>query len=78
MTGFAYRYYSDVGSSHAALTASIDGSPPERATGYTSNKPSGLTRQLIWSNTSLTPGTHTLTLAHAGEQGQDLTVDYFR
>jgi len=77
MIELAYRYYSDLGPDHASLTASIDGSSPEWASGYTS-APTGMARQLIWSKTGLPPGTHTLTLTHAGQQGQYFTADFFR
>ena len=77
MIELEYRYYSDVGPQHALIAASIDGSSPERASGATS-APLGLARQLLWSKTGLPPGRHTLALTHAGQQGEYLTVDFFR
>ena len=77
MIELEYRYYSDVGPPHGSLTASIDGSPPERVSGKTP-APMGLARQRIWSQQGLPPGRHTLTLTNTGELGQYLTVDFFR
>ena len=77
MIELEYRYYTDVGPPHALLTASIDGSSPKLVSGVTS-APLGLVRQLLWSKTGLPPGKHTLTLTHAGRQGEYMTVDFFR
>ena len=78
MIQLGYRYYSDISPEHGAFTASIDGSSPEWASAYTNAEKYGLTRQLLWSKTNLPPAKHTLTLTHAGQEGQRFKVDFFR
>jgi hypothetical protein len=71
-----HRYYSDQDVSHGFYTVSIDNSPPQRLSGQ---HPVGhVTRQMLWSQTGLSAGQHTLTLTHDDADGKLVTLDYFR
>ena len=71
------RYYSTVGPNFGFFTVSIDGSTPQR---LTAKSDLFLSQRLIWSNTSLGPGRHSLTLTHDGDIGTNssLGLDFFR
>lgn len=73
-----YRYYGSLGlsPSSASFIVSIDGSTPQRLDGQISN--TEIDQQIIWSNTSLGPGRHTLTLTHDDVAGRSLSLDFFR
>ena len=76
MTTLFRRYYSSVGPQLGFFKLSIDGSTPQRLTAY---RNVFMTQQLIWSNTSLGPGKHNLTLTHDGDDVySELHLDFFR
>ena len=66
MTNLFRRYYSSVGPRYGFFKVSIDDSTPQRLTAYRNDF---MSQQLIWSNTSLGPGKHKLTLTHDGDIG---------
>ena len=76
MTNLLCRYYSGVGPGYGFFNVSIDGSTPQRLTAKSN---SYLYQQLIWSNTSLIPGRHNITLTH-DDVGVNSTLglDFFR
>jgi len=55
------RYYGSVGPIYSFFNLSIDGSKPQRLNAKSNLY---LDQQLIWSNNSLGPGRHTITLTH--------------
>ena len=73
-----YRFYGTLGwtPSSASFIVSIDGSTSQRLNGKISTRE--IDQQMIWSNTSLGPGRHTLTLTHNDVNGKALTLDFFR
>ena len=73
-----YRFYSSLGlsPSSASFIVSIDDSTPQRLNGLISN--GEVDQQMIWSNTSLGPGRHTLKLTHDDVDGTTLSLDFFR
>ena len=77
MTNLFCRYYSSVGPRYGFFKVSIDDSAPQRLTAY---RDVFMSQQLIWSNTSLGPGKHNLTLTHDGDIGVfcELDLDFFR
>ena len=77
MTNLFRRYYSAVGPGLGFFKVSIDDSTPQRLTAYRNVI---MSQQLIWSNTSLGPGKHNLTLTHDGDVGvySELILDFFR
>ena len=75
MTNLFCRYYSSVGPNLGFFMVSIDNSTPQRLTAK--NDPF-MTQQLLWSNTSLGPGKHTVTLTHDDGTGTYFGLDFFR
>jgi hypothetical protein len=70
------RYYGGVGFGYGFFNVSIDGSTPQR---LTAKRNPYLYQQLIWSNTSLSPGRHNLTLTHDDPGvNSSLSLDFFR
>ena len=70
------RYYGTVNLDRGFFNVSIDGSTPQRlnAESYRSRR-----QQLIWSNVSLGPGRHNLTITHDDPRFfKDLSLDFFR
>jgi len=57
------------------FNVSIDGSTPQRLTAKSNLH---LSQQLIWSNTSLGPGRHNITLTHDDNNTTALGLDFFR
>ena len=68
------RYYSFVGLNAGFFKVSIDNSTPQR---LTAKRNSSMTQQLLWSNTSLGPGKHIVTLTNDDPAGL-LGLDFFR
>ncbi len=76
MTNLFRRYYGAVGPGYGFFNVSIDGSTPQR---LTAGNNTDLYQRLIWSNTSLSPGRHNLTLTHDDTRsGFRLSLDFFR
>ena len=75
ITDLLRRYYARSGPDSAVFTVSIDGSTPKRVN--VTNK-SGVNQRLLWSNTSLGPGSHTVTLTHDDANGTWFALDFFR
>ena len=69
------RYYGSIGPNYGFFNLSIDDSTPQR---LNANNDLFLDQQLIWSNTSLGPGRHTITLTHDDTPDMELSVDFFR
>jgi hypothetical protein len=72
------RYYGSLGlsASSASFTVTIDGSKPQRIDGKLAN--GEMDQQMIWSNTSLGPGNHNLTITHEDVRGTTLSLDFLR
>ena len=76
LTNLFCRYYGSVGPIYGFFNLSIDNSKPQRLNAKNNLY---LDQQLIWSNTSLGPGRHTITLAHDDtDPDTELTLDFFR
>ena len=75
MTNIFRRYYGSVGATYGAFTVSINGSTPERLNA--SNR-LYLDQRMLWSNTSLGIGRHTVTLTHDDNNTASLSLDFFR
>ena len=75
MTNLFCRYYSAVGPDLGFFKVSIDNSTPQR---LTANRSRSMTQQLLWLNTSLSPGKHTVTLTHDDDTGTYVGLDFFR
>ena len=75
MTNLYSRYYGYLCSHCGFFTVSINGSTLQRL-----NAPRDpyLSQQMIWSNTSLGPGRHTITLTHDDDNRSFLFLDFFR
>ena len=69
------RYYSTLGP-RGGFNVSIDGSTPQRLDPANSN--TYLFQRLLWSNVSLSPGRHNITITHDGPLGVVLSLDFFR
>ena len=69
------RYYGSVGPSYGAFTVTIDGSTPERLNASASLS---VDQRMLWSNTSLGTGRHTVTLTHDDSYTASLSLDFFR
>jgi len=72
------RYYGSIGTSGGSFNVSIDDSIPQRL-----NTTGDLTldQQLIWSNTGLGPGRHTITITLTRDDTNlfnELNLDFFR
>jgi len=76
LTNLFRRYYGTVGLTGGSFNLSIDGSTPQR---LNTKDNLFLTQQLIWSNTSLSPGRHTITLTRDDTNpAHGLNLDFFR
>jgi len=69
------RYYGTRSSDTGFFAVSVDGSTPQRFNG--SGYPARY-QQMLWSNTRLGPGRHTITLTLDDEDNKDLSLDFFR
>ena len=72
MTNLLHRCYGTIGPLWGEGTVSIDGLTPQLFSG---NNSVILVQKLLWSNTALDAGRHTLTLT-AG--GKPISLDFFR
>ena len=76
MTNLFCRYYSVVGLNLGFFKVSIDNSTPQR---LTAKRNSAMSQQLLWSNTSLDPGRHTVTITHDDTDVESIFgLDFFR
>src|SRR5258706_3675624 len=76
LTNLFRRYYGSVGPIYGFFNLSIDGSKPQRLNAKSNLY---LDQQLIWSNDSLGPGRHTITLTHDDtDPDKELNLDFFR
>ena len=76
MANLFRRYYGESGPTHGFFNVSIDGSTPQRL-----NPASNwdLSQRLLWSNVSLGPGRHNLTITHDDSRSRrHVTLDFFR
>ena len=69
------RYYSQLGPNVGFFNVSINGSPPQQFSGLSDVN---LYQQVLWSNTSLGPGRHTVTLTSTSDSGGSFGLDFFR
>jgi len=76
MTDLLCRYYGRLGPNVGFFTVSIDGSRPQRFLNGTNSVE--LDQRMLWSNTSLGPGSHTITLTQDDVTDQALFLDFFR
>ena len=75
MTNLFRRCYGVIGPGLPFFTVSIDGSTPQRFSGNNSVR---LSQKVLWSNTTLSPGRHTVTLTHDDNTGYQIYLDFFR
>ncbi len=75
ITNVFRRYYSSVGATNGVFTVLIDGSTPER---LSASSDLYLDQRMLWSNTSLGTGRHTVTLTHDDTNIASLSLDFFR
>ena len=76
MTNLYCRYYGRSCSACGSFTVSINGSTPERMNASGSVD---LDQRMIWSNTSLGTGRHTVTITHDDDRlTARLYLDFFR
>ena len=76
MTNLFRRYYGDIGPGYGFFNVSIDGSTPQR---LTAGNNTYMYQRLLWSNMSLGPGSHNLTLTHDDTRpNKTLNLDFFR
>ncbi len=79
MTNPPNRYYGHFCRACGSFNISIDGLTPERLNASRSSILYDLVQRMIWSNTSLDPGRHTLTLTHDGDNINSVVLlDFFR
>ena len=76
MTHPSHRLYGRLCVACALFNVSIDGSEPQ---GSTTSYGSSLNQQMIWSNTNLGPGRHTVTLTYDDDRSfAGFYFDFFR
>ena len=77
MTNLSHRYY---GRLCDWCASSIDNSTPQRLDAKISGRLGSLNERMIWSNTSLDPGRHTVTLTHDDPASplRNFYLDFFR
>lgn len=76
MANLFSRYYGSFGPSTGAFTVSVDGSTPERLNGKGDLY---LDQRMLWSNASLGPGRHTVTLTNDdAAPDTKFSLDFFR
>ena len=78
MTNLLHRYYGRLCNGCASFKVSIDGSTPQRLNVNASGVLGELNQRMIWSNTNLDPGRHTVTLTHDDLPVTNLSLDFFR
>ena len=77
-TNLSHRYYGPLCYLCPSFNVSIDGSTPQRLSAHSSGRLVTLSQRMIWSNQSLDPGRHTVTLTHDDIFGLALYLDFFR
>ena len=73
MTDLFCRVYGRLGPGFGAFNVSIDGSPPQKFNG---SNPVELYQRMLWSNTSLGSGRHTVTLTNV--DNMVFSLDFIR
>jgi len=74
MTNLLRRCYGVIGPDRGFITVSVDGSTPQQFSG---NHSVELVQKLLWSNTTLGPGRHTVTFTHDNTT-KPFYLDFFR
>jgi len=70
------RHYGTLGPRNSFFTVSIDGSRPQQ---LSTKHDVILNQRMVWSETNLAPGRHTVTLtALDNTEGLDFDIDFFR
>ena len=77
-TNLSHRHYGSLCHYCGSFEVSIDGTTPQRVSASSLRPSLRLEQRMIWSNTSLDPGRHTVTLTHDGNYGSFLSLDFFR
>jgi len=75
MTNLLRRCYGVIGPIYSSFTVSIDGSAPRLFSGKNNVV---LAQKLLWSNTTLGPGRHTVTLTRDDSAKDQFNLDFFR
>jgi len=75
MTNLFRRCYGVLDPLSGFFNVSVDGSVPQRLSAKNSV---GLYQSMLWSNTSLGPGRHTVTITNVDESLQQFQLDFFR
>ena len=75
MTNLFRRCYGLINPVSASFTVSINGSTPQRFSG---NNSVPLFQKVLWSNTTLGPGRHTVTLTRDDTTTNPIYLDFFR
>ena len=73
----SHRFYGHMCASCGSFTVSIDGLTPQRLNSMGSH-PYYLVQRMVWSNTSLDPGRHTLNVTNDEDNGSGVYLDFFR
>lgn len=74
-TNLFRRYYGRRCDHCGHFSVSVDGSPPQwpwESTKWTLNQ------QMLWSNTTLGPGRHTVNITHDDSKDMMISLDFFR
>ena len=74
VANLSHRYYGVFDHDSGFFNVSVDGSAPQRL--LRAENSAGLYQSMLWSNTSLGPGRHTITLTNV-EDFRRLGLDFF-
>jgi len=75
VTNLFRRCYGVIGPVSAFFTVSVNGSTPQRFSG---NNSVSLSQKVLWSDTNLGPGRHTVVLTRNDTTTNPIYLDFFR
>jgi len=75
VTNLFRRCYGILSPLSGFFNVSVDGSVPQQ---FSANNGVTLYQSVLWANTSLSPGSHTVTLTNVGGNFDVLQLDFFR